>query len=755
LRYFKPLAIHLLAFILLIISAQSYSAEKEPDLQKSFDQIKTQIGNLNQNDLKPQDLDGIQNRASGLLVKLDECVSTNTTEIESIQNNLKLLGPQEDKEESDIKNKRKELEKQIQAFDTELKRCNLLKVQLNQIIQDTTQQRQKLLKSQLLSKQISLWSASKKLATLDEAVLDTETEAILPLTEKLFASASWPLLFLAMLGVGIGIIWKHRGNVSPINRKKHASPTVIAALRGIKRTSRFLLALLFSWIYLKIQEEPSEFLVRTLQYSLLLIFTFALMRGVLFADFIAKTENKSSRRTILTASWIFILFSIFTYAFSGEIAGGGADSAVLYLIWLFSLAIAAMSFIIILWLILRIFYSKRSFSPVFLIPMGAMVGAIVTAILGYHNASNLLFFGTVGSIIILILAFLMLRVSNEFFDSLDEGKINWQHNLRVAMSIQDGRSFPGIIWLRILLFFTILFLSISSLMFIWGNSQQQISSTVLSLKDGLKFGTVNLDLLSILYAILILVVSLSVLPFIKNNLVTSWLKHSNLSRGATDAIQTLVGYGGVAIAILWALFVLGLNFKNVAIVAGALSVGIGFGLQNIVNNFVSGLILLFERPIRRGDWIVVGNTEGYVRDISIRSTKIETFDRADVIVPNSELISNQVTNWMLSSNIGRLKAAVGVAYGSDVEKVMEVMETIADNHPEVISDHPGYPIHVLFLSFGDSALNFELRCYVKNVDNRLRIQSDINLSIDREFRKAEIEIPFPQRVVHMENKTDI
>ena len=276
----------------------------------------------------------------------------------------------------------------------------------------------------------------------------------------------------------------------------------------------------------------------------------------------------------------------------------------------------------------------------------------------------------------------------------------------------------------------------------------------MSLKDGIKFGTVDFDLLSILYALLILVIAFSLLPFIKNNLVINWLKHSNLSSGAKDATQTLVGYVGVAIAILWALYVLGLNFKNVAIVAGALSVGIGFGLQNIVNNFVSGLILLFERPIRRGDWIVVGNTEGYVRDISIRSTRIETFDRADVIVPNSELISNQVTNWMLTNNVGRLKSAVGVAYGSDVEKVMEVLEIIANTHPDVISDHPDYPIRVLFINFGDSALNFELRCYVKNVDNRLRIQSDINQGIDREFRKENIEIPFPQRVVHMENKED-
>jgi len=754
LRNIKLFFFHLFTFILLFISAQTYAEEVKLDLQQSFDQIKTQVGKLDQNNLNVKDLDAIQSQASGLQLKLDECVSTNTTQIESVQKNLKLLGDQEATEESEITSKRAELEKQIQSFDNELKRCNLLKVQLNQIIQDTTQQRQNLLKSQLLSQELSLFSASRKLTSLDEAMLDDEINAILPITEKLATSINWPLLFLVLFGAAIGFIWKRQGDESPIQKKKYTSPTAISALRGIKRTSPFLLTLLFAWLYLKVQDSSAVFLIRTIQYSILLFLTFALMRGVLFADFMAKNAKTSSRRTILTASMMFVSFSIITYAFSSDTLGRFSSSAVLYFIYLFSLTIAALSFIFMLWAVLRKIYSTRTFSPAFLIPMGLMLGAIIAAFLGYHNLSNLLFFGTLNSIIVAIFAFLMLRISNEFFDSLDEGKINWQHNLRTAMSIQDGRSFPGIIWLRILLFFSILFISISTLMFIWGNSQQQISTTVMSLKDGLKFGTLNFDLLSILYAILILVVSLSVLPFIKNNLVTSWLKHSNLSSGAKDATQTLVGYMGVAIAILWALYVLGLNFKNVAIVAGALSVGIGFGLQNIVNNFVSGLILLFERPIRRGDWIVVGNTEGYVRDISIRSTRIETFDRSDVIVPNSELISNQVTNWMLSSNTGRLKAAVGVAYGSDVDKVMKILESIAEKHPDVISDHPDYPIRVLFLSFGDSALNFEVRCFVKNVDNRLKIQSDINQSIDREFRKENIEIPFPQRVVHMQKEND-
>jgi small-conductance mechanosensitive channel len=289
-------------------------------------------------------------------------------------------------------------------------------------------------------------------------------------------------------------------------------------------------------------------------------------------------------------------------------------------------------------------------------------------------------------------------------------------------------------------------------MLIGGSSHQRIMTMVLSIKQGVTIGDVTFDVLNLVYALLIVIITLSILPFIQNQLVSNWLTHSNLSRGAKEATQKLVGYAGVAIAVFWAFHVAGVNFKNFAIIAGALSVGIGFGLKNIVSNFISGLILLFERPISRGDWVMVGATEGHVKDISIRSTTIQTFQQADVIVPNSELISNQVTNWMLSNTIGRLQIPIGVAYGSDVSLVMETLEEIANRHPEVISDHPDYSAYVLFLGFGESALNFELRCFLRNIGKRSSVLSAINQGIDREFRKANIEIPFPQRVVHMRHE---
>lgn len=226
-----------------------------------------------------------------------------------------------------------------------------------------------------------------------------------------------------------------------------------------------------------------------------------------------------------------------------------------------------------------------------------------------------------------------------------------------------------------------------------------------------------------------------------------------MERGAREAMATMVGYIGMAAAIIVALGISGFTFTNLAIIAGALSVGIGFGLQNIVNNFVSGLILLFERPVKTGDWIMVGNTEGYVKKIRIRSTQIQTFDRADVIVPNSDMISNQVTNWMLYDLRGRIRVKVGVAYGSDTQKIKDILYDIAKQHPDVIHNNNNYKTSVLFLEFGDSSLNFELRCFIRNIDSRIQVLSDLNFAIDQAFRENGIEIPFPQRDVHIKGET--
>ncbi|TNF56335.1 mechanosensitive ion channel, partial [bacterium] len=182
------------------------------------------------------------------------------------------------------------------------------------------------------------------------------------------------------------------------------------------------------------------------------------------------------------------------------------------------------------------------------------------------------------------------------------------------------------------------------------------------------------------------------------------------------------------------------------IIISALGVGIGFGLQGIVNNFVSGLILLFEQPVRVGDIVEIGTSWAEIKRIGLRSTVIQTFEQADVIIPNADLVTNQVTNWTLSDRKARLAIRVGVAYGSDVPLVIETLIACAGEN-KLIAKSPAP--QVLFLRFGESSLDFELRAWAGDVDNRLRVASELHQEIDRRFREANIEIAFPQRDLHV------
>ena len=220
------------------------------------------------------------------------------------------------------------------------------------------------------------------------------------------------------------------------------------------------------------------------------------------------------------------------------------------------------------------------------------------------------------------------------------------------------------------------------------------------------------------------------------------MPHTKLDIGLRNSIGTALGYVGVVLSAAFAITYIGLDLANLAIVAGALSVGIGFGLQSVVNNFVSGLILLAERPIKEGDWIKVGSAEGNVQRISIRATELTTFDRATVIVPNSDLISGTVTNMMHDNRIGRLVLQYGVGYNSDPDKVRDILLSAAQAHPDVMQQPEPF---VVFMELGDSSLNFALYTYLRDVAKTLLTRSDLNFTIFRALKDAGIEIPFPQR----------
>jgi potassium-dependent mechanosensitive channel len=252
-------------------------------------------------------------------------------------------------------------------------------------------------------------------------------------------------------------------------------------------------------------------------------------------------------------------------------------------------------------------------------------------------------------------------------------------------------------------------------------------------------GGLNLAPGNILAGLAILLVGLVAVRAVQSWLATQFLPRTRLDSGLQNSIAALSGYAAMVAVLTLALGALGIDLQKIALIAGALSVGIGFGLQSVVSNFVCGLILLAERPIRVGDWVVVKNEEGWVRRISVRATEIETFDRASVIIPNQDFITGVVKNWTHGNTMGRVLVKVRVAFDSDAEKVREVLRVCGEDHPQVLRAPP--PM-VYLMGIGDIGLEFELRCVIANVEQSIAVSTELRLEILRRFAQHAIRIAF-------------
>jgi small-conductance mechanosensitive channel len=263
--------------------------------------------------------------------------------------------------------------------------------------------------------------------------------------------------------------------------------------------------------------------------------------------------------------------------------------------------------------------------------------------------------------------------------------------------------------------------------------------------NGIKVGDAEITLGSILIFIFVIWISIVVSRIIRHVLEKDVFPRVETAKGVPSTVTLFLRIILISSGFFLAAAAAGIKLSNLSIVLGAFSVGIGFGLQNIFNNMVSGLILALERPIKVGDVVQVGELIGSVRSIGLRSSNVKSFDGAEVIVPNGNLISTEMINWTLSDSNRRMDIRIGVAYGSDTDAVIKLLQEIALDHPEVYKIPPPT---AYFTGFGDSALDFRLLAWT-NIDKRLAVESDLNGAINKALKKARIEIPFPQRDLHI------
>lgn len=752
--------LRLLAAVLLVLATmQSIAQEAAFDPSVANEELDALQLLLENEEIIEVELKRIRERALEIKSDAAACASTLQPQVDELRSERDLVGDISDDVDVEIWESRVEIGLEYARAEASLKNCELAASRANRLA-DAMETLLKELSTELLARrddnilailiqvpqELARWPAEAR-----DKLQPELKENILPLV------ATWVVVLATLFGAGVGVYLRRQFRKGPVALGDTIiRPTVAEYFLKpmVERLPLDLGALAALISMATVFVPPLTEIVAVRVAAALLIYGIA---GFLIAWSVGPLSPLSRidglllehAQSLRRRSRYLVLALLSTVVVLGP-SWLGDDATDEYQL---ARLIAILAVIIGLFAILGFFARFREFSGRFRIVRVAAFLAVATSLvaelIGYHNFASYLLRGVILTSLGAYGLWFLLWQAETFTEWLDASELPTAGVLRTVLGVPGDSRRPGLGLYRLIVDTALWIGFLMVIVDVWDTSGTMLNELYVQATEGIAVGNITIVPADIIMAVLIFAAIIVITGWGKGWIDRRWLKHITRDRGSRDAVTTVVGYLGFIIAVIVALSIAGINVTGITVVAGALSVGIGFGMQSIANNFVSGIILLFERPIKAGDFVTVGDVEGFVKRISIRSTEIETLDNQDMLVPNSELVSGRVTNWVLHNPYGRLRLKVGVAYGSDIHKVKEILEAVAHEHPEVITDGRATGPKALFMEFGDSALEFELRVRILRIPRRFDVISELNFAIDKQFREAGIQIPFPQRDLHV------
>ncbi len=715
---------------------------------------------------------------------LNRLKNQGSAQVENIQKKIDTLGniPQNgENEPADIAKQRKKFTKELDVAKTNTTQTDLAIARIEELNKKILAVRNQELKDRLLDKRKIYWSIDKTwqsivalssfLYTLATYPIDwynlLNSEQKIQLHTDLFTFVYWAIFaFIVALFIN-WIIRKRFGYDTPVNNPNY-SQKVVAAFFMLLARGLIPAAIPAAFIIWRTQNadlfsEQFSLFLDTTAYYLLYLFLFSAIVTVLFTPQRPKwrlIEVNDEKAHSLSGALLFSIFILCVFSFlhvSAIIIE--AEEQVIYALKFIENAVKAACIIIVT---NRFLYNNTSVTEeelkndniqalstsskisIFLTLVTLVVFAI--SFFGYIRLTEYIYNRFLFSVGIAGLCYIFQKLCVVLFHQLMSRRF-WTQQLRISKQETNTIEF----WFGLILNTIVFMFVILAVLGAWGVSVDIMLQNIKKILTGFNIGDMHVSLGSIFLGIIAFFVTLFVVKLIKNSLLSGKLSKIDMDIGLRNSLVALIGFIGLIIACLLALSIMGGSLKGLAITAGALSLGAGLGLQNVVNNFVSGLILLFERPVKIGDWVIVNGYEGTVKQISLRSTQIETFNKASVIIPNATMLSTNIINMTYKNKTGRIDIPVGVGYDSDVNRVQEILLDIAKNTKSVSSTPAPF---VAFKALGESSLDFQLSCYTSDIaSNKRVITTTILTNILTRFKEENIDIPYPQRVLHFLQQT--